>query len=240
LVINVGAAYNTSLKAVNLSLAEPNFHSAIGLHPIHIYDEEFNIENYQDLIHSSKGRVVAMGETGFDYFHLWQLVEKEGVTIKQVKIKQEEVFRAHIKLAQRNNLALIIHGRNGKEDKTAYQDIYTVLKETKARVGVIHCYGGTLEEAKKFVDLGFYLGFTGIVTFDKTGVLKEVLEWIPEDKILIETDSPYLTPVPNRGKRNEPIYVKYIAEKIAEIRDKSTEEIVKITGDNAKILFNIK
>jgi len=239
-VINVGAAYDTSRKAVNLSLAEPSFYSAIGLHPIHVFDEEFNIEHYQDLIHSSKGRVVAMGETGFDYFHLWQSLEKGAKDEKDVKAKQEIVFRNHIALAKKNNLALIVHGRNGKEDKTAYQDIYRVLKDEDFKRGVVHCYGGNLQEAKQFVDLGFYLGFTGIVTFDKTGVLEEIIKWSPEDKMLIETDAPYLAPVPNRGKRNEPVYVKYVADKVAEIKNKSAEEIIEVTGNNASKLFNLK
>ena len=154
-VINVGAAYSTSLKAVNLALAEPSFYSAIGLHPIHVYDEEFIVENFSDLIKSSKGRVVAMGETGFDYFHLWQALEKHDRSIEEVKAKQEEVFRAHIKLAKDNDLALIVHGRNGKEDKTAYQDIYRVLKDEGINRGVIHCYGGDLEEAKNLLTLVF-------------------------------------------------------------------------------------
>lgn len=249
-VINIGAAYDTSLKAVNLALAEPSFYSAIGLHPIHVYDEKFEIQNFQDLIHSSKGRVIAIGETGFDYFHLWQSLEKGASSVEEAKQKQAEVFRAHIKLAKKNNLALIIHGRNGKparqagiaggEDKTAYQDIYQMLKDEKVSKGVVHCYGGNLEEAKQFVDLGFYLGFTGIVTFDKTGILEEIVRWIPADRMLIETDAPYLSPVPNRGKRNEPVYVKHVAEKIAEIKNKSVEEIIEITANNAIKLFDLK
>jgi TatD DNase family protein len=239
-VVNVGAAYDTSLKAVNLALAELSFYSSIGLHPIHVYDEEFVVDNFQDLIQSSKGRVVAIGETGLDYFHLWQALEKHDKSVAEVKAKQEDVFRAHIKLAKKNSLALIVHGRNGKEDKAAYSDIYKVLKDEGASRGVIHCYGGDLEEAKKFVDLGFHLGFTGIVTFDKTGVLEEIIKWIPEDKMLIETDAPYLTPVPYRGKRNEPSYVKHVAEKVAEIKNKSTEEIIELTGKNAIKLFDLK
>ena len=239
-IINVGAAYNTSLKAVNLALAEPSFYSAIGLHPIHVYDEEFNVDNFQDLIHSSKGRVVAIGETGFDYFHLWQALEKHDKSVEEVKQKQEDIFRTHIKLAKDNNLALIVHGRNGKEDKTAYQDIHQLLKDEGVKKGVIHCYGGNLEEAKKFVELGFHLGFTGIITFDKTGVLEEIIKWIPADKILIETDAPYLSPVPNRGKRNEPAYVKHVAEKIAEIKEQTVEEIIELTANNAIKLFDLK
>ncbi|MBT4209759.1 MAG: TatD family hydrolase [Candidatus Komeilibacteria bacterium] len=239
-VINVGAAYDTSLKAVNLALAEPSFFSSLGLHPIHVYDEEFESDNFQDLINSGKDRVVAIGETGFDYFHLWQAMEKHGKSVEEAKAKQEKVFRAHIKLAKANDLALIIHGRNGKEDKAAYTDIYNVLKDEGVNRGVVHCYGGNLEEAKQFVELGFHLGFTGIVTFDKTGVLEEIIKWIPVDKMLIETDAPYLTPVPNRGKRNEPSYVKYVAAKVAEIKNMSTEEIIEITGKNAIKLFNLE
>lgn len=250
LVINVGAAYETSLKAVDLSLAEKNFYSAIGLHPIHVYDEKFEEQNYQDLIANSNGKVVAMGETGFDYFHLDESLVKGAKSIEEIKVNQESVFRSHIKLAKKNNLALVIHGRNtqsapagtsqGNDELSAYADIYRVLKDEGAKRGVIHCYGGNLEEAKTLVDLGFYLGFTGIITFDKTGVLEQIIKWIPIDKLLIETDSPYLTPVPYRGKRNEPIYVKYVAEKIAEIKNKSVAEIIEITGENAKKLFNLK
>ena len=239
-VINIGAAYDTSLKAVNLALAEPSFYSAIGLHPTHVYDEEFKTEHYQDLIASSRGRVVAMGESGFDYFHIPELLEKGVKSIAEIKAKQEEVFRAHIKLARENNLALVVHGRNGKDDNTAYQDIYRVLKDENFQKGVIHCYGGSLEEAKAFVELGFYIGFTGIITFDKTGALAEIAQWIPEDKMLIETDAPYLTPEPNRGKRNEPIYVQHVAAKLSQIRNKNIDEIVEITGNNANKLFDLK
>lgn len=239
-VINIGAAYDSSLKAVNLALAESSFYSAIGLHPIHVYDEEFNEENFQDLIVSSKGRVVAMGETGFDYYHLQESLDKGAKNIEEIKNKQEKVFRAHIKLAKANNLALVVHGRNGQNDTTAYEDIYRVLKDEGINRAVVHCYGGNLVEAKRFVELGFYLGFTGIVTFDKTGVLAEIIKWIPEDRILIETDAPYLAPAPYRGKRNEPAYVRYVAEKIAEIKGKSAEEIIEITGKNAVKLFDLK
>ncbi|MBU1203426.1 TatD family hydrolase [Patescibacteria group bacterium] len=239
-VINVGAAYDTSRKAVNLALAESNFFSSIGLHPIHVYDEEFKPDDYQDLITSGKAKVVAMGETGFDYFHLWQCLEKGAKSIEEIKAKQEEVFRAHIRLAKDNDLALIIHGRNGKEDKTAYADIYRVLKDEGIKRAVVHCYGGDLKEAKKFVELGIYLGFTGIVTFDKTGVLEEIVKWIPSDKMLIETDAPYLTPIPYRGQRNEPAYVRQVAEKIAQIKNLSTKEIIEISGNNAIELFHLR
>lgn len=237
-VINIGAAFDTSQKAVVLAKDNKDFYASIGLHPIHVYDEEFDLEKFQSLIND---KVVATGETGFDYFHLWQVLEKGAKSVEEVKQKQEKVFRAHIKLARENNLALVVHGRNGKEDKTAYEDIYRVLKDEKVERAVVHCYGGNLEEAKKFVDLGMYLGFTGIVTFDnKTEELREIARWIPMDKMLIETDSPYLTPVPFRGQRNEPSYVRYVAKQIADLRNMSVDEVIEITGQNAIKLFNLK
>lgn len=237
-VINVGAAYDTSKKAIEIADKYDDMYVSLGLHPIHVYDEEFDEEKFQALVND---KVVAFGETGFDYFHLWQALEKHGKTVEDVKAKQEKVFRAHIKLAKQNNLPLIIHGRNGKEDNTAYKDIYRVLKNEVASKGVIHCYGGNIKEAKDFIDLGFHIGFTGIVTFEKKAEeLQEIAKWIPMEKMLIETDSPYLAPVPHRGKQNEPSYVKHVAEKIAELRNMSYEEVVKITGNNAIKLFNLK
>lgn len=239
-VINVGAALDTSKRAVELAKENEELYASLGLHPIHVYDEEFVVDDYQKIIDKNKSEVVAIGETGIDYFHLWQCLEKGADSIEEVKAKQEKVFRAHIKLAMDNDLPLIVHGRNGKEDKTAYGDIYKILKDAGAKKGVIHCYGGNLAEAKKFVELGFYLGFTGIVTFDKTGVLEEIVKWIPSDKMLIETDAPYLTPEPYRGKRNEPSYVRYVAEKISDIKDISVDEAIEITGNNAINLFSLK
>lgn len=241
LVVNVGAAFDTSRKAVNLALAEPSFYSAIGLHPIHVFDEEFIVEDYQTLIDSAKENVVAMGETGFDFWHWDEVLAKGASSLEEIKEKQEKVFRSHIALAKKNNLALVIHGRNGDQDTSAYKNIYRVLKDEGINRAVIHCYGGNLEEAKAFVDLGCYLGFTGIVTFDKKAEeLQEIAKWIPMDKMLIETDAPYLTPVPHRGKRNEPAYVRHVAEKIAQLRNMSVEEVIEITGQNAKNLFAIE
>lgn len=226
-VINVGAALETSKRAVDLALENNNFFSSIGLHPIHVKDEEFNIKDYKNLI--KKGKVVAIGETGLDYYHN-----------KDQKKEQKELFIKHIKLAQEYNLPLIIHGRNGKDDNTVYKDIYNILKDNNVNKGVVHCYGGNIEESKKFIELGLHLGFTGIITFDKTGILEEIIKYIPEDRILIETDAPYLTPEPYRSKRNEPSYVKYVAKKIAEIKNIKEEDIIELTGNNAIKLFKLK
>ncbi len=227
-LINVGTTLETSKKAIELALDNNNFYASVGLHPIHVNDEKFNIENYNKLI-KKNNRVIAVGETGLDYFHH-----------KEEKKEQRELFIKHIKLSKDNNLPLIIHGRNSQNEKTVYVDICNILRSNKINKGVIHCYLGNLEEAKNFIDLGMYLGFTGVITFDKKGIMEEIIKYIPESRMLIETDAPYLTPEPYRGKRNEPSYVKYVAQKIAEIKNKTTEEIIEITGNNAIKLFNLK
>lgn len=238
-VINVGAAFATSQTAAELAQANQNFYASIGLHPIHVFDEEFKIPDYQKLIDGNKDKIVAMGETGFDYYHSDEVLAKGAKSVEEIRDKQTMVFLSHIELAKANNLALIVHGRNNQQNN-AYQDIYQTLKESGFSRGVVHCFGGSLSEAKLLVDLGFYLGFTGILTFDKTGVVAEIAKWLPLEQVLIETDAPYLTPVPMRGKRNEPIYVRHVAEKLAEIKGKSVEEIIEITGNNAIQLFNLK
>lgn len=258
-VINVGARYDSSKKAVEMADVN-NFYASLALHPIHVYDEEFVVDKFQELIDKNKGKIVAIGETGLDYWHLREIIDKGVESIAAIKQKQEAVFRAHIKLARDNDLPLIIHCRFSEDEPQAYDDVYRILKQEGVDRGVIHCYVGDLAGAKKFVDLGFYLGFNGIITFDtpsrkasehqhpkpsakdvdKIDDLREIVKWAPLDKMLIETDCPWLTPVPLRGKRNEPAYVKYVAQKIAAIRGMSVEEIIEITGNNAIKLFNLK
>ena len=238
-VINVGARYDSSKRAVELADAK-NFYAALALHPIHVYDEEFAVDKFQELIDKNKGKIVAIGETGLDYWHLQEIIDKGAKSIEAIKQKQEAVFRAHIKLARDNDLPLIIHCRFSEDEPRAYDDVYKILKQEGIGRGVIHCYVGDLAGAKKFVDLGFYLGFNGIITFDKTDDLREIVKWVPLEQMLIETDCPWLTPVPFRGKRNEPAYVRYVAQKIASLRGMSEEEIIEVTGNNAIKLFNLR
>jgi len=148
-------------------------------------------------------------------------------------------------------LPVILHSRNSKDgSKNAYREILEILKPPPGRgkqvqndkykvKGVIHCYGGTLEEAKKFLDLGFYVGFTGVITFPKTEGLADIVHQLPLERILIETDCPFLAPQPHRGQRNQPQYVKFVAEKIAEIKGINFDQVAKQTVDNANKLFNI-
>jgi TatD DNase family protein len=235
LVMNVGAAYATSKSAAELATNQEFCYASIGLHPIHIYDEEFNVSAYQALIDGNP-KIRAIGECGFDLWH----VKRDDLPLEDIKEKQKTVFEQHINLALKNDLALIIHGRNGAEDLTAYKSIYEVVERKKVKRAVVHCYGGDLEEAMMFAGQGFYIGFTGIVTFDKTGKLDEIIQALTLEQILIETDAPYLTPVPYRGTRNEPPYVIEVAKHIAKVKNVSVEGVVATTGENAKRLYGIR
>jgi len=210
--IDVGTKYETSKNAVKLAENNKNIFSAIGLHPIHI-DERFDKEKYKELAKSEK--VVAIGEIGLD--------------AKYPNKNQKEIFIEQLDLAKELNLPVIVHCR------MAFEDLYEILKNYKL-YGVIHCFTGNLKQAKKFVDLGFYLGINGII--DKMD-LKKVIENISLEKILVETDCPYLTPKSEGEKRNEPIFVKHVIQKIADIKKMSFDEVANQTTKNAKELFKI-
>ncbi|MGL4804717.1 MAG: TatD family hydrolase, partial [Cetobacterium sp.] len=165
--------------------------------------------------------VVAIGEIGLDYH--WMTEPKE---------VQQERFKRQLELAERLNKPVVIHTRDAMEDTV------NILKEYPNITGVIHCYPGSLETAKQLVDR-FYLGIGGTLTFKNSKKAVEVVKDIPLDRIIIETDCPYLTPEPFRGKRNEPIYVEYVAKKIAEIKEISVEDVTKVTTENAKKLYRI-
>lgn len=233
-VINVGAQFATSKLAVKLAQQYDFLYATVGLHPIHVFDEEFNIDEYQKLIDGQQ-RVVAIGECGYDYFY----IKESGKNFTEVKDKQTEVFLKHIELAKNNNLPLMLHGRKG-EDKNANIDIVNILKEQDCHRGLIHCFDGDMEEALGYMELGFYIGITGIITFKrKAEGLQEIVTTLPLDKLIINTDCPYLAPEPYRGRRNQPIYVEYVARKIAELKNMSYDEVVEQTGQNSIKLFNL-
>ena len=174
-------------------------------------------------------KVVAVGECGLDYFRLPSDSDRESV-IK----KQKEEFVKQLHFAKKHKLPVIIHCRD------AYADLLEILKSEYAGLqGVAHSFTDTWEIAKKFLDLGFYIALNGILTFDKTGKLAEVVANTPADRLLTETDAPYLTPPPYRGKRNEPSYVEFVAEKIAEIKGVEKEEVEETTTQNARDLYKI-
>ncbi len=255
-LVNVGSQYTTSLRAVKLAEQyEQGVYAAIGLHPIHLFhimvdeaeaefasrQERFVAEKYQALVDEDKShKIIAMGEIGLDYYHL-----PENESFKAVKKIQTEQFISQLKFAVKNNLPVIIHCRGSADDPYgAYDDLYTILnrqiKSGLALRGVVHCYGGNLTQAKKFIALDFYIGFTGIVTFGKNAdQLRQIVKELPLDRILVETDAPYLTPAPYRGQRNEPSYVELVAKKIAEVKNVSFEEVAKQTTYNVSQLFKL-
>ncbi len=233
-LINVGSQFVTSKKALEIANdCKKGIYAAVGLHPIHVqgskfHPEEFEGSNYQQLLGSSK-KIVAIGETGLDFFH-----DSKNFA------NQKEVFIQQINLAKEFNLPIILHSRNSKDNsRNAYQEILKILKSEGVGRGVIHCYGGTIGEAKEFLDLGFYIGFTGVVTFPKAQNVVIVVKEIPLERILVETDCPFLAPEGHRGERNLPQYVKFVAQKIAEIKQIDYNKVETQTSQNAINLFNL-
>tara|TARA_B100000787_G_scaffold147338_1_gene118255 strand:+ start:269 stop:1042 length:774 start_codon:yes stop_codon:yes gene_type:complete len=205
-----------------LSLANKysNIYASVGVHPDYEDIEEPDIDKLHR--YSKEKKIVAIGETGLDYFRL-----------KGDLSWQRERFRTHIRAAIKSSLPLIIHTRNAQEDTIK------IMKEESAHsaAGVMHCFTESYEMAKQAIDLGFYISFSGIITFKNAESLRETVKKLPIENILIETDSPYLAPVPNRGKLNEPANVRYVAEKIAELKGMSVEEVAEITTNNFFTLF---
>lgn len=241
-MINVGTQTDTSKSAVDLTRQyDHGVFAAIGLHPVHTYqqmlDEEeshfksraesFDEKDYEPML---SDKVVAVGECGLDYFRLPANEDPE-----QIKELQKTEFIKQLHFAKKHGLPVIIHCRD------AYEDLLEILKaEYEGLPGVAHSFTDTWETAKKFLDIGFYVALNGILTFDKTGKLAQVVENTPLDRLLTETDAPYLTPPPFRGKRNEPAFVQYVAAKIAEIKKISLDEAGQQTFENACNLFGIK
>jgi len=224
-LINVGADFKTSKRAVEIAEEyKEGVYAAIGLHPIHVEDEEFDASRYHELARSTK--VVAVGETGLDYYH--NEAEKD---------LQKKVFIKQLKLAQELDKPVIIHCRE------AHKDLIDLLKKQESqnalpgRKGVVHCFMGRWLEAQEYLKMGFLISFTGVITYVKD-YDKAILN-IPLEKLMLDTDSPYMAPEPHRGKRNEPRYCKYIAKKIAEIKGVSFKEVAKVTTENARKLFKI-
>ena len=205
-----------------LSLAEqyPNFFATVGVHPDYEDEPPFNVETLVALAKHPK--VVGIGETGLDYFRLtgdltWQ----------------RERFCTHIRAAIKADLPLIIHTRSAAEDTLR------IMQEENAQTvgGVMHCFTESIDVAMRAIEMGFYISFSGIVTFKNAAALKEVAQQVPLDRILVETDSPYLAPIPFRGKTNQPAYVKHVAEEVAKLRNISLEALTKASTSNFFNLF---
>ena len=227
-IINVGCDLKSSQESYELALKNENIFAAAGIHP-HDADtaSKYNLKKIEELAKHYK--VIAVGEIGLDYFR--NLSPRE---------KQIEAFKRQLELAENHQMPIIIHCRD------AYNDLLDILKKYKTSDwrGVIHCFNASRETAEEFLKLGFYVGFTGIITYYKNKLAEEpeiykAIKSVPLNKILIETDCPYLAPVPERGRRNEPLFVRYVAEKIAEIKKIGFNEIEKVTSQNAVELFGI-
>ncbi|WP_062350070.1 TatD family hydrolase [Bacillus kwashiorkori] len=222
-IVVVGFDRPTIEKTMELINQYDNIYGCIGWHPVDAIDMTDNDLRWIEEL-SQHQKIVALGEMGLDYY--WD---------KSPKDIQQEVFRKQIQLAKKVKLPIVIHNREATED------VVKILKEENASDvgGIMHCFSGSIEIAKECMDMNFYISFGGPVTFKNARKPKEVAKEIPLDKILIETDCPYLTPHPYRGKRNEPAYVKLVAQQIAELKEMTLEEIAEITHNNAKKLFNI-
>ncbi|WP_404460142.1 TatD family hydrolase [Sutcliffiella horikoshii] len=223
-MVVVGFDRKTIKRAMELVEKYDFLYAAVGWHPVDAIDmTEEDLSWIEDL--ASHEKVVAIGEMGLDYH--WDKSPKE---------IQKEVFRKQIQLAKKVKLPIVIHNR----DATA--DVVQILKEEDAKEvgGIMHCFTGSLEVAKECMEMNFYISFGGPVTFKNAKKPKEVVKEIPMEKLLIETDCPYLTPHPYRGKRNEPGYVRLVAEQIAELKELTIEEVAEKTTANAKKLFGIK
>lgn len=224
IVIGAGYGFESNIKTLELAKKHDNLYCALAIHP---HDAKLvnkkSLKNIKDLI-TSHPKVCAVGETGLDYHYMHSLKET-----------QQAVFKDFIELAKSVNKPVVIH------DRECAGDCVGILKELNAdRIGgVAHCFSGTKELAFKYLDLGFYISFSGIITFKKAHDLREIAKSVPLDRILIETDAPFLAPEPFRGKQNQPSYVKYVAQSVANIKNKSYEEIAHITTQNAARLFNL-
>jgi len=222
-IVSISSDIPSTEATISLAEEYDYIFATTGVHP-HSADQ-MSEEVLMGIDHFAENdKVVAIGETGLDYFYM--------NSEKEVQI---DSFTEHIRLGKKHNLPIIIHVRNADQDM-----IEILTKESAADTpGVIHCFTGDYDTAKKYLDLGYYISFSGIVTYKRSEELREAAKKIPKDKILIETDSPYLAPVPHRGKPNEPSYVKHVAETISNVRGISFDEIAEITKANAERLFRI-
>ena len=224
LVLNPGADIETSISSVELANKYDFIYAAVGVHPHDVKDlDDTAIDTLRKLATENE-KVVAIGEIGLDYYY-----------DNSPREVQKEWFKKQIELANELKLPIIIH------DRDAHQDTFEIIKNTKSpEIGcVLHCYSGNVELAKEYVKMGCYISIPGTVTFKNNKKTREVAKEIPLEYLLIETDSPYMAPEPHRGTRNDSRNVKYIAEKIANVKEMSLEDIAKITYKNAMKIFEI-
>ena len=220
-----GIDLETSRDTIDIAESNQPIYAAIGVHPNSANKWDKRTIGYLDEM-SSHPKVIAVGEIGLDYYRDWS-----------PPALQKRIFKEQLNLAHHLDLPVVIHTRNANpNNRDCILETLEILSEVQV-TGVLHSFSGNLVEAEQALDLGFFLGITGPVTFRNADELQKVVAAVPLDRLLIETDSPFMAPVPNRGKRNEPAYVTYIAEKIGEIHNLSLDVVAKITTANADRLF---
>lgn len=222
-IVNIGTDLSSSREVVSLGQQYPQIFSVVGVHPHDVAKmADDDLSSLEELARGEK--VVGIGEVGLDYYYE-----------HSPKETQQRRLRDLIRVAKKIQKPLVIHCRD------AFDDCFRILDDEDGWSvgGVFHCYSGDLPTAERIVQKGFYVSFSGIVTFKKANVLQEVARKISAEKFLVETDCPFLTPEPHRGKRNEPAYVRLVAQKIAELRETSVEEIAKATAQNTARLFRL-
>ncbi len=225
LIMNIGADMKSSRATVELANRYSHVYGAVGVHPSEVSDmTDKDIEELENMARSNT-KVKAIGEIGLDYYY----------DDNPPKDIQAHWFQAQLELAKKLSLPVVIHSRD------AALDTMNIMKEMKAEEigGVVHCYSYSVEMAREYIKMGFYIGIGGVVTFANSKKLREVVADIPLDRLVLETDSPYLTPVPYRGKRNSALYIPYIAEEIARIKDVAVEEVYHVTFENGKRLYKM-
>lgn len=220
--------FKSSEKAIELSKQYKDIvFAGIAIHPNEVSNTKLSVLDKLDEL-AKLDEVVAIGETGLDYFYT-----REDIALQKL------FFKKHIEIAKKHNKALQIHIRDQVDVFDAYDDVIEILKEVNANNVIIHCFSANQEYAQKFLELGCYINIGGAVTFKNAKVLQEAAQYIPLEKMLIETDAPYLTPHPHRNQLNEAKFINLTVEKIAELKNISKEEVIKITTHNAKLIFNI-
>lgn len=221
-IVNVCASYESWKKSVELAAKYPYIYAAVGTHPDEV--GVLNEETFAEMKEwCKKEKVVAIGEIGLDYY--WD---------NQPHEVQKKWFIRQLELAKEMKFPVIVHSREAAADT-----MEIMRSHAQGLEGVIHCYSYSKEQAEEYVKMGFYIGVGGVVTFKNAKKLKEVVAAIPLEKILLETDCPYLAPVPYRGKRNQSSYIQYVAEEIAQIKGVSVEEVLAVTEANAKKMYGI-
>jgi len=221
LMITIGTTLDDSREAISLAGQYEAVYATIGIHPHDVKDiDDLTYDSLKELAKMDK--VVAYGEIGLDFFR--------NLSPKEAQIRS---FGEQLELANELRLPIIIH------DRHAHREILEMLKGWRGNGGVFHCFSGDYDMAKRCLDMGFYISIPGTVTFENSARLQEVTRLIPLDGLLLETDAPYLSPHPHRGKRNESAYIVHTAERVAEIKGLSLKEVGSMTSQNAKVLFNL-